>query len=113
MRTRFLYTEAFRLSAIYAGIFALSVLAMGSVVFVMTDQALRDQVVQFSRADIAAMRNGFDAEGVKEAREVLQQIMGKPGESDFFLLQKNDSRQPAAHAGAQWHRVFAGRRRGA
>lgn len=89
MRIRFLYTEAFRLSAIYAGIFALSVLALGSVVFVMTDRAFRDQVVLFSRADIAAMRNGFDAEGVKEAREVLQQIMGKPGESDFFLLQKD------------------------
>ena len=89
MRIRFLYTEAFRLSAIYAGVFALSVLALGSVVFVMTDRAFRDQVVQFSRADIAAMRNGFDAEGIKEAREVLQQIMGKPGESDFLLLQKD------------------------
>ena len=92
MRIRFLYTEAFRLSAIYAGVFALSVLALGSVVFVMTDRAFRDQVVQFSRADIAAMRNGFDAEGIKEAREVLQQIMGKPGESDFLLLQKDGKR---------------------
>ena len=89
MRIRFLYTEAFRLSAIYAGVFALSVLALGSVVFVMTDRAFRDQVVQFSRADIAAMRNGFDADGIKEAHEVLQQIMGTPGQSDFFLLQKD------------------------
>jgi signal transduction histidine kinase len=89
VRTRFLHTEAFRLSAIYAGIFALSMLALGSVVFVMTDRAFRDQVVQFSRADIAAMRNGFDAEGLKEAHEVLLQIMGTPGESDFFLLQKD------------------------
>jgi len=89
VQIRFLYTEAFRLSAIYAGIFALSALALGSVIFVMTDRAFRDQVVQFSRADIAAMRNGFDADGIKEAREVLQQIMGTPGESDFFLLQKD------------------------
>ena len=29
---------------------------------------------------------------MKEAREVLQQIMGKPGESDFFLLQKDGKR---------------------
>jgi|SRR5579883_1722979 len=92
VRIRFLHTEAFRLSAIYAGIFALSVLALGSVVFILTDRAFRDQIVQFSRADIAAMRNGYHSEGVKEAREVLQQIMGAPGDSDFFLLQKDGVR---------------------
>jgi signal transduction histidine kinase len=92
VRIRFLHTEAFRLSAIFAGVFALSVLALGAVVFVITDHAFRDQVVQFSRADIAAMRNGYEAEGVEEAREVLQQIMGKPGTSDFFLLQDHGRR---------------------
>ena len=92
MRIRFLHTEAFRLSAIYAGIFALSVLALGVVVFILTDRAFRDQIAQFSRADIAAMRNGYQAEGVKEAREVLQQIMGAPGGSDYFLLQQNGRR---------------------
>lgn len=92
VRIRFLHTEAFRLSAIYAGIFALSVLGLGTVVFILADRAFRDQIVQFSRADIAAMRNGYNTEGVKEAREVLQQIMGEPGDSDFFLLQKDGRR---------------------
>ena len=92
MRIRFLHTEAFRLSAIYAGIFALSVLVLGSVVFVMTDRAFRDQVVEFSRADIAAMRNGYAAQGIAEAQEVLEQIMSAPGASDFFLLQKDGKR---------------------
>jgi signal transduction histidine kinase len=92
VRIRFLHTEAFRLSAIYAGIFALSVLVLGSVVFVMTDRAFRDQVVEFSRADIAAMRNGYAAQGIAEAQEVLEQIMSAPGASDFFLLQKDGKR---------------------
>jgi signal transduction histidine kinase len=92
VRIRFLHTEAFRLSAIYAGVFALSVLALGTVTLMITEQAFRDQVVQYARADIAAMRNGYAAEGVKEAREVLQQMMDTPGASDFFLLQKDGRR---------------------
>jgi signal transduction histidine kinase len=58
----------------------------------MTDRAFRDQIVEFSRADIAAMRNGYAAEGIEEAHEVLDQIMSAPGASDFFLLQKDGKR---------------------
>jgi signal transduction histidine kinase len=89
VRTRFLRTETFRLSAIYAGIFALSVLALGVVVFILTDRAFRDQIVQFSRGDIAAVRSGYASEGLPEAREVIEQVMAAPGNSDFFLLQQD------------------------
>ncbi|HMH65758.1 MAG TPA: hypothetical protein VK515_09235, partial [Rhizomicrobium sp.] len=86
---RLLKTEGFRLSSIYAGVFALSVLAMGVVVLVITGQAFRDQVVQYSRADLAAIQDGYRSEGVDEAREVVMQQMAAPGASDFFLLQKD------------------------
>ena len=92
MRTRFLRTETFRLSAIYAGIFALSVLALGVVVFILTDRAFREQIAQFSRGDIAAVRSGYASEGLPEAREVIEQVMAAPGSSDFFLLQKDGRR---------------------
>lgn len=92
MRTRFLRTEAFRLSAIYAGIFAVSVLALGAVVFILTDRAFRDQIVEYSRGDIAAVRSGYLSEGIPEAREVIEQQMAAPGSSDFFLLQQNGRR---------------------
>ena len=88
MRIRVLHTEAFRLAAIYAAIFAASVLALGVLVLVITDGAFRDQVVQYSRNDIAAIQNGYDNEGLHEAREVVQQRMAAPSASDFFLLQQ-------------------------
>lgn len=96
MPTRFLHTEAFRLSAIYAVLFALSVLVLGGAVLVISDRAFRDQIEQFSRNDIAAIQNGYDSEGIHEAREVVQQSMAAPSGSDFFLLQK-DGRKVAGN----------------
>jgi signal transduction histidine kinase len=88
--TRLLKTEGFRLSAIYAGVFALSVLAMGAIVLLITDQTLRDQVVQYSRTDLAAIQNGYRSQGVKEAHEVIGQIIAAPEGSGFLLLQQNN-----------------------
>lgn len=89
MPIRFLRTEGFRLSALYAGVFALSMLALGAFVLVITDQALRDQIAQFSSSDIAAVRNGYTNEGVREAREIVHQLMAGPVSSDFYLLQQD------------------------
>ena len=75
MPIRFLRTEGFRLSALYAGIFSLSILALGVFVLVITDQALRDQIIQFSSTDIAAVRNGYALEGTHEAREIVNQLI--------------------------------------
>jgi len=90
--TRLLRTEGFRLSAIYAAAFALSVVAIGAMVLVMSDQALRDQAVRYARADIGAIETGYRALGVREAHEVISQRMSAPGASDYFLLQKNGVR---------------------
>ena len=89
MRTRFLHTEAFRLSAIYAAIFAASMLVLGGMMLLIAQRAFHDQIVQFSQADIAAIQNGYDNEGLHEAREVVQQSMAAPGVSDFLLLQQD------------------------
>ena len=92
MRTRFLQTEGFRLSAIYAAAFALSVLVMGGAVIAVAHNTLRNQLLQSSRADIAAMAQGYATEGIPEAKEVMEQLMAAPGASDFFLLQKGHVR---------------------
>jgi signal transduction histidine kinase len=105
VRIRFLRTEGFRLSAIYAGVFALSVVILGALVLVTTNQALRDQIVAFSSSDIAAIRDGYASEGIPEASEVMHQLMAGPGSRGFYLLQKDgkvlDGNAPAmpAHAG--------------
>jgi signal transduction histidine kinase len=67
-------------------------LALGVVVFILTDRAFRDQIVEYSRGDIAAVRSGYLSEGIPEAREVIEQQMAAPGSSDFFLLQQNGRR---------------------
>lgn len=89
---RLLRTEGFRLSAIYAAAFAVSVAMMGTMVLLMTGHALRDQVVRYARADIAAIQDGYRSAGVREAHEVIGQRMAAPGASDYFLLQRNGAR---------------------
>ena len=91
VRIRLPRTEGFRLSAIYAGVFALSVLGMGAVVLVITDHTFREQVLQYSRSDLAAIQDGYRNEGLGEAREVIEQRMATPSASDFFLLQKGST----------------------
>lgn len=65
---------------------------MGGAVIAVTHTALRDQLLQSSRADIAAMARGYATEGIPEAQEVIEQLMAAPGASDFFLLQKGAAR---------------------
>ena len=89
MRIRVLRTEGFRLSALYAGVFALSVVILGGLVLVIINQALRDQIMTFSATDIAAIRNGYASEGLHEAREVVHQLMAGPANSVFYLLQQD------------------------
>jgi signal transduction histidine kinase len=117
VRIRFLRTEGFRLSAIYAGVFALSVVILGALVLLTTNQALRDQIVVFSSSDIAAIRDGYASEGIPEAREVIHQLMAGPGSEGFYLLQQDgkvlDGNTPAmpAHTGPSQVTVSSGGRK--
>ncbi len=97
MRIRVLHTEGFRIAAIFAAIFALSTAVLAGVTLVIVDQEFRDQIVQFSNADIAAVKDGYRTEGVGEAREVINQRMAAPGASDFFLLERGQSEKLAGN----------------
>jgi len=92
VRIRLLHTESFRITAIFVAIFAVSAAALAASVLVITDDAFRDQIVQFANSDIAAVRDGYNTEGEQEAREVIGQRMAAPGASDFFLLQRDGHR---------------------
>lgn len=89
MRIRFLRTEGFRLSAIYAGVFAVSVAALAMLMLFTTEEALRKQILAFSAMDIAAIRHGYASEGIPEAREVISQLRAAPNGRNFFLLQQD------------------------
>ena len=105
VRIRLLRTEGFRLSAIYAGAFALSVLAMGAVMLVITDQAFRDQVVQYSRTDLAAIQDGYRSEGMAEAARGHKPADGGAGRIGFLRASEKrrgsggQSLRPAAQDG--------------
>jgi signal transduction histidine kinase len=92
VQTRFFQTEGFRLSAIYAAAFALSVLVMGVVVVAITDNEFRGQLLRTSRANVAAIQHGYASKGIPEAQEVVDQLTGAPGAAEFFLLQKGNTR---------------------
>jgi signal transduction histidine kinase len=92
VRIRLIHTEGFRISAIFAVIFAASAAILAGSVVVIVDQQFRDQIVQFANADIAAVANGYKTNGIGEAREVIGQRMSAPGGSDYLLLQRNGQR---------------------
>ena len=92
MRIRYFHTEGFRLSAIYALVFALSAFSIGAVVLLINRHALRDQIIQSSSTDLEAMQRAYDQEGIREVREVIGQLKGAPGASELFLLQKDGQR---------------------
>ena len=79
-------------------------LVLGALVLLIVERAFHDQIVQFSQADIAAIQNGYDSEGLHEAKEVVQQSMAAPGVSDFFLLQR-DGHKVAGNLPAMTPRV--------
>jgi len=89
VRIRFLRTEGFRLSALYAGVFAVSVVILGIFLLITTNQALRDQIVTFSSTDLGAIRNGYASQGLHEAQEVMEQLMAGPANTGFYLLQRD------------------------
>ena len=97
MQTRFLYTESFRLSAIYAAFLFASMLALGVLVYVMMGAAFRDEVLQFCDQDLSAIERGYSTEGLSEATEIINQRMAAPSGSDFFLLQTAQGRRLAGN----------------
>jgi signal transduction histidine kinase len=87
---RILHTEGFRISAIFVAVFAVCAAILGTSVLFFVDEEFQEQIVQFARADIAAMQDGYRTEGEPEVVEVIAQRMSAPGASDFFLFQRGN-----------------------
>ena len=92
MPIRAFHTEGFRIAAIFVAIFALSAAALTVLTIVIVNGEFRDQIVQFANADIGAVKDGYRTGGIGEAEEVIAQRMSAPGFSDFFLLERDQTR---------------------
>ncbi|MBS0612132.1 MAG: HAMP domain-containing protein [Proteobacteria bacterium] len=76
MLPRILRTENFRLAALFVVCFLALATVLGAIVYWQVQQAQTATLLDAVDADIATIRNGFRDEGVKEAREIVQQRLG-------------------------------------
>ncbi len=71
--------ESFRLAALFALLFlALTGALIGTVLWIV-EEAERTTLMAANEADISTVTNGFRAEGLDEAMEVVRQRLGTPG----------------------------------
>ncbi len=87
MEIRLLRTESFRLTAIFAVLFVGATLILSGVLYAIVDSAFKSEIILNARQDLAAVKKGYDAEGIGEATEVVNQRLARPTTSDFLLLQ--------------------------
>jgi signal transduction histidine kinase len=75
---RILKAESFRLAALFALLFlTLTGVLIGTVLWIV-EEAERNSLSAANEADIATVRNGFSAEGLDEAIEVVRQRLETP-----------------------------------
>ena len=87
MQFRFLRTESFRLTAIFAGLLIGAMLVLMVIVYVTMHQAFRTQLLMAAEHDLASVRKALSSQGMPEAKEVVAQLLAKSATSEFFLLQ--------------------------
>jgi len=86
-RFRFLRTESFRLTAIFAVLLIGAMLVLMVLVYFTMHRAFQAQLLQAADGDLATVTKAYAAEGPGEAREVAGQLLGSGSKAEFFLLQ--------------------------
>jgi signal transduction histidine kinase len=85
--SRFLRTESFRLTAIFAVLLIGAMLVLMGMVYLTMDRAFRAELLQGAESDLMTIRKAYDAEGPGEAREVMGQLLANGSQEQFFLLE--------------------------
>ena len=62
---------------------------MGGLVLATTNRTLRDQTASFAAADLGAIRAGYVSQGIREASEVVDQLMADPASKGLYVLQQD------------------------
>jgi signal transduction histidine kinase len=117
-RTRLFQTEAFRLSAIYVGLFLGSMLFLIALVYVIVSNAFEANLLKDSRDDLAAIHKAFvetkkKGKSLHEAKEMVDDRLLASDPDDLFLLEKDGIKivgnLPAVKAGDGMRRFSYGR----
>ncbi len=83
---RVLRTTGFRLAALYAGLFGLSVLVLFGVIFWITTDALRQQLVVSIQGEVAALVADHRTGGLFHAADAIERRLASDLHQDFFYL---------------------------
>ncbi|MDE2182722.1 MAG: HAMP domain-containing histidine kinase [Alphaproteobacteria bacterium] len=118
MEIRLVRSESFRLTAIFAAMLIGAIAVLGGGLYLIVDQAFRNEILLNAREDLAAIRKGYQAEGLSEAVEVVNQRLAKPTPSDVVVLETTSGRKIAGNVpavavttGAKHVHLAAGQRR--
>ncbi|MFZ5790155.1 MAG: ATP-binding protein [Pseudomonadota bacterium] len=89
---RIVLTASFRLVALYALLFALSVVALGGFVFLMSRSALQTQMEARIEAEMASLRRESTAQGLDRLANTVAERGRGAGALDYLLLSPNGRR---------------------
>ncbi len=93
LSSRIFRTESFRLAALFAILFLGLAGVLMTATYWIVEQTQTAALVEVIDADISTIRNGLRDEGLPEAVEVVQQLLGEPDHArlsspgDYILLQ--------------------------
>ncbi|HYZ26691.1 MAG TPA: HAMP domain-containing sensor histidine kinase [Geminicoccaceae bacterium] len=94
--SRLLRAAPFRLALVYAGLFSLSVLALGAILYFATTQLVENQLRTTVTAELHALQNELDREGPTAlARAVSSRVADPAAQAFAYLLQDPAGRRLA------------------
>lgn len=96
-RPRFLFTEGFRLTALLAGLFITSSLALMAAMYFVTNDALTSNFLKSVDSDFSTIESGFKDKGRAEVIEVIGQLTAAPSPSRYYLLQDETGKKLAGN----------------
>ncbi len=96
--TRILRTTGFRLAALYAGLFGLSVLVLFGVIYWITSDALRQQLAANIEGEVAALVEDHQTGGLSHAAGAIEQRLASGlHPTTFYLLLDPENRKIAGN----------------
>jgi signal transduction histidine kinase len=84
--TRILRTTGFRLAALYAGLFGISVLVLFGVIYWITGDALRQQLAAAIESEVAALVEDHRTGGIPHVADAIDQRLASGSHSTIFYL---------------------------
>lgn len=87
MLPRFLRTESFRLTAIFVILLVGAMIGMAGLVYGTMHTGFRTELLLSADGDLASIRQAYATDGLSEAREVVDQLLGPAPRVQYLVLE--------------------------